>query len=309
MLYTVADVKNRCQNKITASNLPTEEFLQWCGEIQNEISWLLPLNQTERTFSTSIGTRDYGIDTLPGGILSMVNVTESMPIIYVSPSELELVDSDLSDSGSVTNYTSLDLMEVQRQPSAASQITVVSSSALDSGGSYKILLRGLVSGVDDYEQLTLTGVASVTSTKSFTEIYGCRKNTRMNGTITVSAGATTLVNIPAESLRAEYQKIRLYANPSSVISIRERHIRKPQPVLNDSDIFDVPECGQMAVLKGMFAKAHEYVKEYTMAKQMWIDFYATLKNLRGKLGYPADYIAVKGGTQFAMTWPRWPSNY
>jgi hypothetical protein len=128
---------------------------------------------------------------------------------------------------------------VQTQISTAETLSLVSSDASDTA---QVLIRGEVSGYDDYEEVTMNGTTAVTTTKTFSSIAYVIKSAKTNGRITVSGvtSGTTFAIIPAEHLSAQYKRLILSAKPQEALQLYGDYISlnfKPQ---SDYDIFKVP---------------------------------------------------------------------
>ncbi|HYE17347.1 MAG TPA: hypothetical protein VEA69_02825, partial [Tepidisphaeraceae bacterium] len=137
-------------------------------------------------------------------------------------------------------YTLWGRTAVQTQPAAASIITIVSSAVGDNTASKAITIRGVANGAVTTEAITPNGTSAVTGTTSFSKILGVTKGAPWAGTLTVSAGATTLLTLGPGEYGRSYQQLFLLGSPSTADTIEYRFYRLPKPLVNDYDTTDIP---------------------------------------------------------------------
>lgn len=154
---------------------------------------------------------------------------------------------DRNSTNTPTGYYLADPFGVDRQPSAASAISIVSSSndsSDQSSAGVKVIIEGIVSSVPDFEELTLNGTTRVDGTKSFSFITKIYKTKTTAGRITVSdaipsAGSgSTLATLPANLSYAEpiYKRIGLWPIPDDDdIPINIWGYRAPKQLVNNND--------------------------------------------------------------------------
>jgi len=130
---------------------------------------------------------------------------------------------------------------VKEQLKAASIIKASSSSASDT--TQKVAIYGVVSGYPDFEQISLTGTAAASGSKSFTIIEKVAKDASTTGrvTITNSAANTTIAVLPVGDTTSGiiYRKVSLYPLPNSVFPIQVYYYKDPYYLVNDYDIHDL----------------------------------------------------------------------
>ena len=157
---------------------------------------------------------------------------------------------DRNTSDTPDYYYLIDPFGVERQPSAASALSIVSSSNASgdtSAAGVTVTVFGLVSGVPDQESMTLNGTTRVDGTKSFTFIHRVVKNKSTTGRVTLSdqlpsAGSgSTLATLPQSLTHAEplYERIGLNPMPSTVIPINIWGYRAPYTLVGDNDISEL----------------------------------------------------------------------
>jgi hypothetical protein len=159
----------------------------------------------------------------------------------------EVATRSLGPSGAKWNtdsdrskFTLWGRTSVENQPAAASAITIVSSSAADTGAAKAITIRGVANGAVTTESITPAGATPVAGTTSFTKILGVTKAAAWAGTLTVSAGAVTCLTLQANEYGRSYQQLFLLGSPSSADEIEYRFYRLPKPLTNTYDVTDLP---------------------------------------------------------------------
>lgn len=130
--------------------------------------------------------------------------------------------------------------QVSQQPSSASTISIVSTSASDTTAAKAITIKGLTANGVDTESITPTGTTTATGTKSFTKIFGVTKGAAWAGTLTVSAGATTLLTLLPTEYGRSHQQLYLLGSPTTPDVIEYRFYRLPKRLENDYDLTDIP---------------------------------------------------------------------
>ena len=166
-----------------------------------------------------------------------------------SPYDIDVISEDNFDKH-IPNPTSegnpiyamlYEMTGVNTQPSSASALAIVSSSTADT--TQTVLVKGTVSSDIDYEEITLSGTTSVSTTKSFSAIHSITKSDVTTGRITItsnSAAVTNLVLAPQEKTW-RYRAYRLYPIPSSVLTITIKHFAIPPPMTRAFEDTEIPE--------------------------------------------------------------------
>ena len=222
------------------------------------------------TFDTVVGTQRYVLPDDFGKEISCTDTTNSGELSKFQIDELYSTYKTITGTGSIERYAIVD-SPVQAQPSAASTLSIVSSSASDT--SQTILIRGISSGVEVYESVTLTGISAATSTNSYTRIKGISKSGATAGYVTITSNSAAVTNavIPLETLETRYKILIIHYVPTSVSTIALPYIVNPLPLSQDYDypvidIADLIEIGAIADClryKRQFSKANAYEVNFT----------------------------------------------
>lgn len=230
------------------------------------------------TFNTVAGTQDYVMPDDFGKELVVRDTTNGVELARVDYQYLITNYPDsIEDTGTVGRYTIYE-DTVKEQPSSASTISITSSSASDT--TQTIRIRGIVSGSETSEAVTLNGTTAVVSTNSYTRIKAISKSAVTVGRITATSnsGAVTLSVMAPKITESRYKLMKLHYVPASVITVSVPYITKPLPMVEDNDypvldIADLIELGAEADAwryKRQFAKAQQVDMMFAMELQQYI---------------------------------------
>ena len=311
MAITLANVRDEVRANLKSSLIATARIDLWANLSQDELWRSIDpeYGKETSTFPTVSGTRLYRFEASIDKILSVVDQTNQLRLVQTSETDIERFDADLNDSGSPNYYTLYGLDYISNQPSAASVITVVSSSALDTTQTVHIV--GTSSGVEVSETLTLNGIGAVAGAVSFTSLRKISKSATTTGRVTATSNAAVVTNVvisPRRLIR-EFQPIRLWPVPSAVSTILVRYIRNPVRMVDAGDIPDLPEVWHSVLLDLVLAHGHEFLYEFDAATRRRNMVEKFLGDLRATNSHKRDKAAVIGGTRFAYGIGRLPPNY
>jgi hypothetical protein len=189
----------------------------------------------------------------------------------------ELADTQVrwnDDTGHPIYFRLTSRSPVAAQPTSASTLTIVSSSALDASASKAIVVRGVTSNGVTSETLTPNGTSSVVSTNSFSKILNVTKSAVWTGNLTMtsnSAAVTNLFLFPTEYGRA-YQLIELLSAPTSADVIEYRFIKQPTLLSADNDVPDIPAPHSHILVYDALLQFAGYLTDLsTKSIQAWTD--------------------------------------
>lgn len=222
------------------------------------------------TFNTIAGTQSYVLPDdfgKPFIVRDANNQNELAELDYQSLISKNI--SVISSSGIPTQYSIIE-DRIQDQPTSASILTLVSTSASDT--TQTILIRGISSSVEVYESVSVNGISSVTTTNSYTRIISISKSAVSVGKITATSnsGAVTVVAVPPIVTTPFFKKITFNYIPSSVITIALPYYIKPSVLVDDNDypIIDVSDGIELGAIadtwryKRQFAKASVFEGQF-----------------------------------------------
>ena len=240
-------------------------------QVLRSLNW--NCTEPDYSFDTVAGTQDY---SLPDDFGKPICVHDDTNNAELAEKEWSVVCSeypgDTDGSGTVERYSILEL-PVMAQPSSASVLACVSSSASDTA--VTLLVRGISGGVEVNETVSLNGLTPVNTTNQYTRIKAISKNTASVGkvTLTSNSAAVTVAVMPPKMTTAYYKVMRLHYVPSSVITIKCPYIIRPQQMIEDYDypvidIADMIELGAKADTwryKRQFQKGSVFEAQFTVA--------------------------------------------
>ena len=169
-------------------------------------------------------------------------------------------------TGNPRYYRIWETEGVSTRLSTADTIDVVSSSASDAGSEdYTITVQGKVSGIWTEETYQLNGTTKVSGSNTFDadEIYVSKKKDT-NGTVTVTAGTTTLVVLGKHDRNPRFKVMSFYPIPTSNTIYLEYRSRI-MPLINESDVPNFNTNWHFVVVQGTLAKLYmTYLKDPTL---------------------------------------------
>jgi hypothetical protein len=182
---------------------------------------------------------------------------------------------------------------IKTQVPTATPLCIVSNSTADT--STKVIVFGDVDGSPNYEEVTLNGTTTVTTTNAFCNIERIAKNSNTTGkvTITSSRGSYEIVTIPAGDTTAgvKYSKVQLFAMPTRVFNINVHYYKDPYRLVNDDDVHEMGQEFDEAIILLSVAKI-----KYQEAQQegdKWFALYTDeLKNLMKTNVDKIDWIPI-----------------
>lgn len=200
---------------------------------------------------------------------------------YVTTNELYSSSVNSLISYTPTHYSMWDNMIIQNQVLAASTVSIVSSSTSDN--SQAVTVFGTVSGLPDYETISLNGTTTATGSKSFTEVERVTKNGTTVGSITVTSnsGNNTIVKIPGGYITdsVAYKKVKLFPLPDSVFPVNVYYYKQPYRLVNDGDIHELGSDFDEAIILHATAKVklEDNIEEGKYFAQLYADEIKGLK--------------------------------
>lgn len=136
----------------------------------------------------------------------------------------------------------MGMSPVQHQPSSSSVITIVSSSASDTGAGDIVTVRGETAMGIRSEALTPNGTTPVAGSVSFTRILSVTLTAAWVGTLTMTSNSAAVTNLtlnPGE-LGRQYPQIFLTWLPAGGEVLDYKFYTRPRVLSADNDIPDIP---------------------------------------------------------------------
>lgn len=269
----VSNVASNIQDTSTAMSVIIKRY---CNDAYMDILKRVNFQDinNDYSFTTTGGTSDYVLPRNFGKEVYVYDNTNQIEIAGVSLQELINTNSaDLYSTGNIQRYVIIN-NPCRLQPTSASTLSIVSSSASDSTQTVAVKYMDS-NGVEIYETVTLTGTTPVVTSGSAVEILSISKSAITVGriTVTANAGAVTVAVLAPADLAYFENIIRFHYTPNGAVTIKMPYIRRPYPLINDFDqpiidCADVIELGATAMAwryKRQFSKAQEYERSYNVA--------------------------------------------
>ena len=234
--------------------------------------------RSDYSFSTTAGTEDYVLPQDFDSEMTVIDTTNKRPLCRLDMQQVVgSFSGQINDQGTTTHYVIMD-KTVQNQPSSASTISIVSSSASDT--SQTVFIRGYdANGYEDYESVTLVGTTPVVTSASFLRLKEISKSGVTVGTVTLTSnsGAVTNAVLSRPMLDYRIKLMRLVQIPSSVFTVEINYI---PGFLEMTQSYDYPLIDCADVLEaGATADALRYKRQYQKASDFDIIFEKRLANL------------------------------
>lgn len=255
------------------------------------------MNLNKLTLTTEAGVDEYALSPLidRSKIISIYSIDRRWTIRVISRQEFQerFPDPSLGSGDPVVAYLS-GFTPVSRQPSSASQLTVVSTAADNS----IITIDGLnTDGVLIREEITLNGTNPVVSTNSFTKIMGRSFNAYLTGIVTMTSngGAVTNATISPRDRQSPMAKITFYPTPAEAKTLYYDGTMRLPPLVSDNDFSLIPEDYHDAIEEYCMFRGYRHKKDANNAAMCLAAFEKrVLEAVRDDRG-PIREIIVNGG--------------
>jgi hypothetical protein len=211
------------------------------------------LERREFTLTTVAGISKYGMPLYVADVLNMEDDDNDRPLDLFGPSRFDRRHAGSSDSGTPEEAYWFGEYGVQKQPVTAGAITVESSSALDTGSNFQVVINGMSSGIDTREVISFTGATPVGSSNSFdaeTNGIGIRRVVLKQSNDAVFTGNVTIKDVDGNALcvippywgdSPSFQWWELWPKPSAVQTFVCRCLAHKPPLINPEDWPEIPE--------------------------------------------------------------------
>jgi hypothetical protein len=196
--------------------------------------------------------------------LYFYNLTQGLPMQEVP--NRQVLDADISHTEDSDDrcFTLWGHTPVSAQPTAASVLTVTSTSGSDSAKT--VVVRGETTYGVVEETLTV-GVAGSTE---FTEVLNVTLSATFVGQMTLSAASGgTLLNLPAGELGRQFRQFRTLYVPNVTDEIEYQFFRKPTPLTRDNAIPDIPAHFSKVLVYDALLHLAAYDKAMGAHTQFW----------------------------------------
>lgn len=245
-------------SSLSTDNTTTAFFVQTAvqraiARVWNAKQW--SFKQTKDTLTLVASTSEYNLPKRVGEVIRVLSSLSPYWVRIISEDQFDSKNPNPIASGNPELGMLFEVAGVEVQPSSASVISVSSNSAADT--TQTVLVRGLVSGEEDVELLTLNGTTVVNGAKSFTKIYALSKSALTAGMLTFTSNAAAVTNATMSPLvkTLRVKKLRLDPIPSAVGTLTIKHFAAPYIPSQALDDSGIPSRWDYVVEQFAFAMA------------------------------------------------------
>jgi len=249
------------------------------------------------TFASVAGQARYGLPPAIARIESITDRTTMLRLRQITLSDLRATDPGQIQTGVPDSYLDLGYQQVAVQPSAATGLWAVSTSATDT---QKCFIETIRTGGYENAGLgtTLTGTSRVAlgSLTDHIEVLKFFVSSAASGAISLYDAATSgneLARIPVGDTFARYLAIQLDPVPSSVITYYVDHLRELTDMVNANDEPMLPADFHYLLVEGTLIK--EWTKmDDTRRIAAQQDYEKGVKALKYFATCRPDYLPTRG---------------
>ena len=235
------------------------------------------------------------------------NTSQQQWLSEVPSRNMEPLGLDFANDTDTLQFALWGRSQVTAQPTSASVITIVSSSASDTTAAKAITIYGDTASGVTTESITPNGLTGVAGTTSFTQILGVTKGADWAGTLTMTSNSAAVTNLklfPTEYGRS-YQQMMLLGLPTANETITYRFYRKPRELSASNDLTDIPPPFERILVYDALLLMAAYDNRLDSGRQgLWRAYQAELdmqlrqSQLEGQsLGAQARYIMERSSGQ------------
>lgn len=281
-VYTFSDLRNQVlanldESGSTGTTLTlVNQFLNQAHQLRLGMQpWKFLEWDTAETFSLTVGQRVYPLHQEFWRPIYFFNQATNAYLIETPNRMLADTQARWDDTQAHPLYFRMtSRTPVQYQPSAASQISIVSSSVADTAMTQTVTIKGVTPNGVTTEVLQVSGTSPVTTTNTFTKILDVTKSGNWTGNLTLTSNAGAITNLflfPIETGRS-YQQLEFLVQPIATDVIEYKFIRQPTLLVNDADIPDIPFPHSQILVWDTLLLFSGYLTEMSAtAIQSWTD--------------------------------------
>ena len=233
-------------------------------EINHRWSWL----KRKTSFVTVADIAEYVLSRNIQNIALMRQTVSPFKLVRMIDEDFYRLEPNPTATGNPTTYRTWEVSGVATKLATADTIDIVSSSADDDDDNgLTVTVWGYTGGILQSESYTLDGTTLVAGTTTFdADDLFVFKSKDTAGTITITAGATTLTTLGKEDRAPLHKVVSLYPIPSSVMTIYVEYYENIRELTNDGDVPQFGANWHYVVRMGTLAKVYQYLgKDADMA--------------------------------------------
>lgn len=248
------------------------------------------------TFDSASGVGVYGLPSSVGRINSLYESTNDVRLAQRTVSWLRTEDPGLSASGVPGVYVPRGVSAVRTQPTTASALFVVSSSASDTTQQATVVFLD-ANGVEQTAAATLTGTTAVALGTGAVEILQFYVAPSRVGVVTLHVGSgagAELARTPIGQASMKYLVVQLWPTPTGTVTYSVDATRDGTDMYHDMDEPLLPRDFHYLLYLGASADELRMRDDsrYELVRQ---DMDRGIRDLKTWLWNNADYQAPHGG--------------
>lgn len=251
------------------------------------------------TFASVSGQSLYG---LPPAIVRVESITDRTTMLKLELRTLDDIrssDPGLVSSGPSDSYIMRGVQQVQTQPTAATGLWIVSSSASDTTQSVKVetVRTGgyLFSGAATLNGTTRVQVGTFTDHVEVDKFYLSAVGVGFISLFDAAAAGNELARIPIGGTYARYQGIQLYPTPSSAITYYVDYVREIADMANATDQPLLPVDFHYLLVEGALIKEWTKANDADRRAMAEKDYAKGLSALKYFVNCPPDLLLSRSG--------------
>lgn len=300
----LSDVYRRLGLPTTPVSATTTRLAAFLNDTLQEIvsepgigAWI-DRNEPPFTFASVANQAVYGLN-IPR-VLSVQDRTNDRTLEMRSREWYDQAEPDpTSNSGTPSVWIPLGFSAVSIQPSNASELFVISSSASDNG-TVTAFLEGIrTGGYPRALSVAMNGITAVSFSAAVTDFIQVTKfyvSAAAVGTITLredSGIGTVLATIPIGQTQTPYRAIALWPTPSAAITYSVDSERDLPDMANANDEPPFPARFHRVITQGILWREYEKTDD-DRRKDAKEHYYRGLAQLRFFVSCPPDYLPSRG---------------
>lgn len=299
----LADCYRRLDYSVTPPQTITTRLAAFINTTHRQIlgtPGLDTLRDDQLTFASVANQARYGLPPAISRIESITDRTTMLRLRLRSLGDIRGSDPGLVQTGPSDCYVPLGWQQVQSQPSAATGLWAVSTSASDvqncsietvrTGGYERVGAPTTLTGTSRVQLGTLTDHLEVTKFYLSSAAVGA-----VSLYDAVSSG-NELARIPIGGTYARYLAVQLYPTPASVITYYVDYVREIPDMVNATDEPLLPQDYHYLLIEGALLK--EWTKlDDTRRSAAQQDYTKGLNALKYFVNCPPDFLPSRKGLQ------------
>lgn len=292
----LADLYRRLDYTSTPPTAVTTRLTSFVNTTHRQIvgaPGLETLRDDTLTFASVAAQALYGLPPAISRIEAITDRTTMLRVRQVSLDAIRASDPGLVQTGPSDQYINRGFQQVQTQPTAATGLWIVSSSAADTTQSIKVesVRTGgyAYSGAATLNGVTRVAVGTFTDHIEVVKFYASAVGAGFISLYDAAAAGNELARIPIAGTYARYVAIQLYPTPSSAITYYVDYVREIAEMANGTDEPLLPLDFHYLLVEGALIK--EWTKlDDTRRRTAEQDYAKGLSVLRYFVTCPPDYL-------------------